>query len=124
MRLGIPHILVLSLGLSLLACRKPLILTPVVSGSIITQGSVGLRTLTSAQIKALESWFAANDIGWHQSPASYIPADRFSLIHQGGGATEVNVLSNGLVVVNTATGQFVRQFNTTEISQLLSIARF
>ena len=124
MRFGIPPVVILSLGLSLLACRKPLMLAPVVSGSVITEGSVGLRPLNKTQVKALESWFSANNVGWHQSPASYIPSDRFTLIHQGGRVTEVNVLSNGLVVVNTPTGQFVRQFDSAEVSQLLSIARF
>jgi hypothetical protein len=124
MRFGVPHFVILSLGLSLLACRKPLVLAPVVSGSIITQGSVGLRILPAAKVKALESWFAENPGGWHQSPASYLPSDRFILTHKGGATTEINVLPKGLVVVNKASGQYVRQFNTTEISQLLSIARF
>lgn len=124
MRFGAAPSVVLLLGLSLLACHKPLLLAPTISGYMITEGSVGLRTLTPAQTKALESWFATNHGGWHPSSASYLPADRFSLTHPGGGKTEVNVLPSGLVVVNTASGQFVRQFNTREVSQLLAIARF
>jgi hypothetical protein len=124
MRFGLPPFVALSLGFSLLGCRQPLQLAPVGSGSIITQGAMGLRILTPAQVKALLAWFASNSGGWRPSADSYVSSDQFRLTHQDGRITEVDVFMDGLVVVNTISGRFVRRFSATEVSKLLAIARY
>jgi hypothetical protein len=118
------RLILLALGLLIVGCRHDLALTPAVSGSIKFKSSADQKSLSAGQITSLEAWFQSNRTGWESSPVTYARAFEFSLVHQDGDKSAVNLSDTGFIVVNNKSGQFIKQLTVTELSQLRSIVGY
>jgi len=108
----------MALSFVLLGCSKTLALSPITS-AVQRQGQTqNGRNLSSEQVKVLDGWLQSQAQGWHRSPASYLPCLELAIVRSNGHKAWVHFLPSGLVVVNGAEGQLVKQISPTELDRL------